>query len=87
MQDTLIPPTREQTVMYGSIVLVPHLGATQKTMTSEMMNMRLIQTRNPGPMKKCSNSLIVRTVCSFGALSAKMIDPRMHKIQPSHPWS
>ena len=28
VHDTLMPPTSEQTEMYGSMVFLPHLGAT-----------------------------------------------------------
>lgn len=36
-------------------------------------------------MNRCLNSLIVRTVPSAGALTARITDPRMQSVQPIQP--
>jgi len=47
--------------------------------------MRLIHTRYPGEIKYFKNSGMVLTDCSWGALRARMTEPRMHSVQPIQP--
>lgn len=82
---TLIPPIKLQMLIYTNIVFLPYRGPTQKAKNAEMAMSIDPQARKPGERNRALKALMVVTDCSSGALRARMVAPRMQRIQPIQP--
>jgi hypothetical protein len=80
-----MPPIRLQILMYTNIVLRPYRGAAQNARKAETTMHSDAHTRKPGERKSFLNALMVVTDCSSGALRARMVAPKMQRVQPIQP--
>jgi hypothetical protein len=85
VHDTLTPPIKEQTPMYGIILVFPQRGATKNTTPRLMAMQSDPHTRKPGDRKSFLKAAIVVTLCCSGALRARIVAPMIHNVQPIHP--
>ena len=85
IQLTLRPPIKLQTPICGNIDLCPYFGATQTAKITEDIIATDPHDRKPGERNSFLNSAIFVTLCSSGALRARMEAPRIHWIDPIQP--
>lgn len=85
VQLTLIPPIKEQILIYGIMFFFPYFGATRNTTTRLAAMESDPQTRNPTDRNIFLNSLIVVTDCSSGALRAMITAPIIQSVHPIQP--
>jgi len=85
MQLTLRPPIKLQTPICGNIDLCPYFGATQTAKIIEATIAADPHDRKPGARNNFLNSTIFVTLCSSGALRARMEAPRIHWMEPIQP--